>query len=170
MPPRVARPTATRPNSAVYLGPQPPSSTPPDLPQLPTSDFDDDDNGENGRSSPEEMRDLKGMGQGRSALPSPPATNSDNSTGSASGSARGDALANKAPTDTPQKIHIHADDDLDDLERDENDDGTARYGRPARRLPNDNIQALQRVRELSQRNHVVCIVVLTRPYRADTCL
>lgn len=152
MPPRLVRPTAARPNSAVYLGPQIPSSTPPDLPQLPISDLDSDDNLDNGRILQDEIAELKTASQRQSALPSPPATNS---TSSASGSAQGDTSANQAPRDMSQDSQNQAEDDKDISERDGNDDGTARYGRPARKLHNDNVQALQRVRELSQRNHIV---------------
>ncbi|KAJ7578190.1 hypothetical protein C8J56DRAFT_1170538 [Mycena floridula] len=139
-------------NSAVYIGSDS-SSTPPALPDL-----------------PEPPSPGGSLGSNRSGLPSPPATNS---TGSGSTGDPASIAFRKRPFSVDNRHNMltdsnvkafhsafdqshHLDDDDDDNHDDnENDeDNTARLDRISLKSSSENVQALQRVKSLTERNRM----------------
>ncbi|KAK0504374.1 hypothetical protein EDD18DRAFT_1133337 [Armillaria luteobubalina] len=160
MSPRPINPTGKRPLSAVYLGKDPQYiSSPPNLPDLPEP------------PSPIASTSSKGSG-----LPSPPATNStgSGSTGDPASIARRTRPHPGAMlTESNVKIFHHTfeeeqdgsagrpvdpdDDDDYDNDHDNNDDEdhTARLSRRQSSISSsENVQALERVKSLTQRNRM----------------
>lgn len=152
MTPRPVLAPKSRPLSAIFIGSA--GSTPPALPDLPEP------------PSPSTS----------SGLPSPPATNSTGSGSVGEGSINAGSLRHRTPTTkfssdmsggagdrsyTFKKKNGLAPDDEDEPDENENDeDHTARLSDDRRRsFPNaasDNQTALQRVKNLTQRNRMVC--------------
>ncbi|CDO71659.1 hypothetical protein BN946_scf184915.g3 [Trametes cinnabarina] len=158
MTPRPVLAPKSRPLSAIFIGSA--GSTPPSLPDLPEP------------PSPISSPDASASG-----LPSPPATNSTGSGSVGEGSSTAGSLRHRTPSSKVSsdmtggagdrsygynKKRSSTMDDEDEPEENENDeDNTARLSDDRRRsfpkVADDNQSALQRVKNLTQRNRMVSI-------------